>query len=54
MKYIRSPIHALMMKEGEPPMPASHIADLILFLASDQSAMINGASIPVDQGMSVI
>ena len=35
-------------------MPASHIADMILFLASDQAAMINGASIPVDQGVSYL
>lgn len=46
------PVHALNMPPGEqPPMPASHIADVILFLASDQAAMINGASIPVDQGV---
>jgi len=50
-----APIHALVIKPGEKPsMPPSHIADLILFLASDQAVMINGASIPVDQGLSVI
>jgi hypothetical protein len=40
------------MTPGEkPPMPASNIANVILFLASDAAAMINGASIPVDQGV---
>jgi NAD(P)-dependent dehydrogenase (short-subunit alcohol dehydrogenase family) len=40
------------MAPGEkPPMPASNIANVILFLASDAVAMINGASIPVDQGV---
>jgi NAD(P)-dependent dehydrogenase (short-subunit alcohol dehydrogenase family) len=40
------------MPPGEKAhMPASYIADVILFLASDAGAMINGASIPVDQGV---
>jgi len=50
-----APVHALNMPPGEkPPMQASNIANVILFLASDAASMINGASIPVDQGWSVI
>ena len=40
------------MAPGEKPsMQPSNIADVILFLASDAAAMINGAAIPVDQGV---
>jgi len=45
------PVHALNL---ESAMPASNIANVILFLASDQAKMINGATIPVDQGWSVV
>lgn len=33
---------------------ASDIADLALFLASDESKMINGAIIPADAGWDVV
>jgi hypothetical protein len=37
--------------DQKSPMPASYIANVILFLASDQAAMINGASILIDHGV---
>jgi enoyl-[acyl-carrier-protein] reductase (NADH) len=35
-------------------MQPSNLANVILFLASDAAMMINGASIPVDQGVSTL
>lgn len=39
----------VMSLAGEPGVPQS-IADAVLFLASDQSAFVNGAVLPVDGG----
>lgn len=43
--------YPVMSLAGEPGVPQS-IADAVLFLASDQSAFINGAILPVDGGWS--
>lgn len=41
--------YPVMSLAGEPGVPQS-IADAVLFLASDQSAFVNGAILPVDGG----
>lgn len=50
-----APVHALHMGAGQKAtIRAVDIANAILFLASDQSSMINGVSLPIDQAWSTI
>jgi len=50
-----APVWALHTIPGEKPaIRAVDVANAILFLASDQSSMINGVSLPIDQAWSTI
>jgi NAD(P)-dependent dehydrogenase (short-subunit alcohol dehydrogenase family) len=48
------PTWALNHPIEKPGMQGSEIANVILFLASDQARMINGVALPVDNAWSVI
>jgi len=48
-------VHSLHLPQGgAPEIQGNDIANAILFLASDEANMINGASLPVDKAWSVV